>query len=106
SVQAQRVPLVLNAGGIGTWTYPNAYTTGAVPVVETTAESPSGASYAYDAKVVAGTVTNTSCQIMVNKISNSVTLPGIATSLLGYVINILTPATGTVVVHCWARTPS
>ena len=105
SMQAQRMTAALTAGKF-TWTFPAPYEAGVVPVVNVTAESPDpSGGYVLDARVVAGSVTNTGCQIMVNRISASQTLAGSALALLGQVLSIIAPGTGTAVVHCWARKP-
>lgn len=100
SVQRQRVTVAL-AGSSGrfAWTFPASYPVGSIPVVGATVETPDAASYTYDAKVLAGSVTNTGCVIVVNKLNQAVTLPGLATALLGFVVNVFGPATGTVTVH-------
>ena len=105
SMQAQRMTATL-ASGKFTWTFPFPYDAGVVPVVNTTAESPDpSGGFVLDARIIAGTVTNTGCQITVNKIAASQTLGATLLAIAGTVVGIITPATGTAVVHCWARKP-
>lgn len=107
SVQRQRVTITLNGStGQGVWTFPAAYAAGIVPVVETTVETPSGANYVLDAKIVAGSVSNTGCTVQVNKFNQSITLPSLATQLLGLTIGLFSAQTGSAVVHCWAAVPT
>ena len=107
SVQRQRVTItLLGSTGKGVWTFPTPYAAGVIPVVETTVETPDSAAYAYDAKILAGSVNNAQCTVVVNKFNSSVTLPSVVTSLLGLVIGLFAPATGQVTVHCWAALPT
>lgn len=105
SVQAQRAQIALT-NGLGTWTYPQAYGAGVTPVIQITAETPSGQTYKNDATIIQGSITNTSCQIYILKVNQSVTLPLLATSLLGFVVNIFSNQTGSVYVNCLARAPT
>lgn len=95
SVQRQRVSVPLTGStGKGTVTFGQAYDAGVTPIVVTEAQTPDQTSYVYLSSVVSKT--NTGFTVMVRKINASVTLPGIATSLLGFVVNIFGLATGTV----------
>lgn len=92
--------------GRGTLTFLKPYAAGVVPTVQLTAESPDVATYYYDARIVAGSITNTGCTILVNKVNQSVSLPAVALSLLNFVVNIFAPASGTVIVHYSAGIPT
>jgi len=105
SVQGQRVAFNF-VNGVATWVFPIPYAAGIVPVVETTVETPEGAAYEYDAKIIAGSVTNTQCKVSLSRREISTTLPALATALLGLVIPMFTRPTVSAVVHCWARKPT
>jgi hypothetical protein len=97
SVQAQRVELTFDAAGLAYWTFPTAYPTGTVPVIEVTAETPAGATYKNDAGIVQGTATNTRVQIRMTRIN--------ATISAGGVLGLFAPVAGKAWVHVWARLP-
>lgn len=90
-----------NASGEYVWTFPQAFTAGTVPVVVATPEQPSGTTYKLDAVLKAGTVSATSCTIIINRINNNVVV-----GLLNAVLGIITPQTTSTVVHLWARKPT
>ncbi len=100
SVQRDYVSVPLTGStGKGSITFKQAYDTGVTPVVITEAETPDQSGYLYLSSVVAGSITTTGFQVMVRKLNASVTLPGIATNLLNYVVSIFGLATGTVSVR-------
>jgi hypothetical protein len=90
------------AGADLTWTYPEAFAAGVVPVVEAVAVGPSSGSTAsalYNVQVV-GDPTNTSCKLRVNTIAAaSVNLLGLGT------LNLFSQAPTGVKVHVTARAP-
>lgn len=96
--QRARVSVPLTAGK-GTWTFARAFPVGVVPVVQVTVETPDVANYTLDAKIVANSVDNTKADIQVNRI-NASGIIGVLNSLL----QIFLPATGTVMVNCYAGT--
>lgn len=104
NVQAERRSFTL-VSGRATWSFPQPFAAGVVPIVNVTAETPDVTTYYYDARVVKDTVSNTGCIIMVNKVNQSQTLGAALANLLGAVISIFVPATGSVTIHCWARKP-
>ncbi len=101
SVQRARVSVPLTSGK-GTWLFSEPYPIGVIPVIQTTVETPNDPTFVYDAKIVAGTATNTGVQIVVNKFMAAQTLGNSLTALISSVVQIFQPATGTVVVDCWA----
>lgn len=107
SNQRNSIAVTMSAGtGAGQLTFLKPYAAGVIPTVQLTPETPSDASYFYTAEILAGSITNTGCVVVVNKISKSVTLPAVALSLLNFVVNIFAPATGSVTVHYSAGIPT
>jgi len=104
NMRRERVTVPLTAGRYP-WSYKTPYPAGAAPIVQVTVETPDDATYTLDAKVLAGSVTNTGATIVVTKINATQTLGATLAALLGAVINIFSPATGTVTVHCSAGLP-
>lgn len=80
--------------------FPRAYATGIVPAVSTTAETPQGAAYRNDASVEEASATNTQVVILVQRIPKTLTA-----SVLGAVLNVLTPVTTPVWINVFVRAP-
>lgn len=82
-----------------TWTYPIAYSSGIVPIIEATAEDPTSGANLLNVQLV-GTPTNTSCKFRVN------TVTGTSISLVG-LLNLLlfSQAPSGVRIHVTARNP-
>ena len=102
NVQAQRTQV--NASGVTTWTFAPAFAS--PPVVSCAAETPTGAAYVNIATVIEGSVTASKADLMVVRVPKTITLPTIALSLLGLVLNLFTTAPNGVWVNCIARKPS
>lgn len=98
--QAVRVQLTPDANGRVTFTYPEAYATGVKPAVTTTAETPNGAAYRNDASVEENTATNTSVVIIVQRVPKTLTV-----TILGAVLNIISPVTTPVWLNILVRAP-
>lgn len=98
--QALRVQVTPDANGRATFVFPQAYATGIIPAVTTTAETPSGATYRNDASVEEGTATNTQVVILVQRIPKTLTV-----SVLGAVLNLLAPVTTPVWINVLVRAP-
>ncbi|MBO9099430.1 MULTISPECIES: hypothetical protein [unclassified Rhizobium] len=103
NVQSQRIAVV-GTSGIATWAFTTPFDV--IPVVIPVAETPSGAAYTNVASVVEGSVTTTSVQIVVQRFVKTITLPSLATSLLGLVLSLFGFAPAGVYVNCIARKPS
>lgn len=98
--QALRVQLTPDANGRVTFSYPQAYASGIVPAVTTTAETPQGAAYRNDASVEENSATNTQVVILVQRIPRTLTV-----SVLGAVLNVLAPVTTPVWINILIRAP-
>lgn len=98
--QALRVQVTPDANGRVTFVYPQAYATGIVPAVTTTAETPNGATYRNDASVEEGTATNTQVVILVQRIPRTLTV-----TILGAVLNVIAPVTTPVWINVLIRAP-
>jgi len=99
--QAVRVQLTPDANGRVVFTYPKAYATGVKPAVQTTAETPSGATYRNDASIEEGSATNTQVAIIVQRIPKTITV-----TLLGAVVSIIAPVTAPVWLNIFVRAPA
>lgn len=95
--QSQRVTTA--STGLYTWTYPVAYGTGVIPVIECCAEGPDPQSGVTVNAQVEGTPTNTSCKIRVTRTASTVV------ALIGLTILSISTSTATEV-HLTARAPS
>lgn len=82
--------------GKGSVAFIQPYASGVVPVVLTEPETPDQLGYFYYSSVVPGSVTNAGFDVLVRKVAAAITLPGLALSLLGFVVNIFGAATGTI----------
>ena len=103
SVQAQRTELTLT-NGAATWTFPQPFPQGVVPVVEIIAETPPGAEYRNLVSILQAT--NSGVQFSVVRVNQSVTLAAQLPALLGSALSLFAPQTGKVWCHCWARKPT
>lgn len=100
-LQARLLQLTFDANGESIYTFPLAYDTGIVPIVEVTAMNTRGAAYYYDASVIVGSTTNTQVTICIRKTPRTVTV-----TLLGAVTSLFTNAADTVWVNIMSRAPS
>lgn len=100
-LQARRVQVTPNAAGQFSYTFPLPYDAGVKPIVNVTAETPSGVSYRLDASVVEGTATNTQVTILITKLNQSIIM-----GLLNAVIGLFVPQTATTWVNIMSRAPS
>lgn len=98
--QALRVQLTPDANGRAVFTYPQPYASGIIPAVTTTAETPNGAAYRNDASVEEGTATNTQVVIIVQRIPKTLVV-----SVLGAVLNVISPVTTSVWINVLVRAP-
>ena len=98
--QAVRVQVTPDASGRVVYTYPRAYVAGTKPAVQTTAETPAGAAYRNDASVEENSATETQVAILVQRVPKSLTA-----SILGAVLNVLTPVTTPVWLNIFIRAP-
>lgn len=98
----QRAIITVPAGstnGRVTWTYPTAFSSGVVPIIEATPVKPTSSTATFNAQIY-GDPTNTSCTIEVNAVASSGTL-----AVLGALLTIFTPAAAGTKVHVTARAP-
>lgn len=97
-----RRSILTYAGADLTWTYPQAFPAGVVPVIEAVAVGPGSGSQAaqlYNVQLV-GDPTNTSCKLRVN------TVPSASVNLLGLgTLNLFQQAPTGAKVHVTARAP-
>lgn len=100
TVAEEQRAVVTVAGGAGrvTWTYPAAYGSGIVPVVQAVAVKPTGSTTVSYNTAIWGDPTNTSVTIEVASINNSIT--GVLA-----LIGIATPAPNGTKVHIIAKAP-
>lgn len=98
--QAIRQQVTPDANGRVKFTYPKAYVAGTIPAVTTTAETPQGATYRNDASVEEGSANSTDVVILVQRIPKTLTA-----SVLGAVLNVLTPVTTPVWINILVRAP-
>lgn len=103
NVQAKRIQIV-GSSGQATWTFATPFDV--APVIDATAETPAGATYINVATVLEGSVSVTSATIVVQQVVKTVTLPTLATALLGLVLTLFGFAPAGVYVNCFARRPS
>lgn len=99
TIAEEQRTIVTVAGGAGrvTWTYPSAYGSGIVPVIQAQAVKPTGATVSYNCAIY-GDPTNTSCTIEVNTVNP--TIIGILGSIL-----VAQPAPNGTKVHIIAKSP-
>lgn len=100
-LQARRIQVTPDANGRYIYEFPKPYAIGVVPIVNVTAETAVGASSRNDASVVHGSTTNTQTTILITKLNTTV-----VATILGGVINVLSPQTGAVWVNIMSRAPS
>lgn len=94
----QRIRAVTDTTGVYTWTYPNAYAAGVVPVIEATAEGASGSTDVINVQTN-GAPTNTSVTVRVTRTQQSVV------ALLGLTILSIPATVGATTVNITARAP-
>lgn len=95
TTQRQRVQV--NSSGLYTWTYPVAYGSGVVPVIELMAEGPDPQAGSVISVQLEGVPTNTACKVRVSRSTTTIQVLG---------INVLSLASGVATyVHMTARLP-
>jgi len=100
-LQARRISLTLDTNGRAVYVFPKAYESGLVPIVQVTAETPTGVAYRNDAAILQGSTTNAQTTIVVTRLNQNV-----VTGLLNAVLPVFAPATGSVWVNILSRAPS
>jgi hypothetical protein len=100
-LQARRIQVTPDASGQYTYTFPRAYGTGIVPIVQVTCETPAGQSFRYDAGILQGSTTATQTTIVITKTNQNV-----ITGLLNAVLAVFTPATSALWINIMSRAPS
>ena len=103
AVQCKRIQ-VAGASGVATWVFSPAFEV--APICAAIAETPTGASYINVATIVQGSTTTAQTQFVVQQVAKSITLPTLATALLGLVLTLFGFAPAGVYVNCFARRPS
>jgi hypothetical protein len=98
--QAVRIQVTPDANGRAVFVYPKAYVAGTKPAVTTTAETPNGAAYRNDASVEENSATNTQVVIIVQRVPKTLTV-----TILGAVLNIISPVTTPVWINVLVRSP-
>lgn len=99
--QVARVQRTPSAAGEFVYLFPKEYANGIVPVVNATAETPTGAAYRNDVAVVEGSTTNKQVTIIVQRMPKT-----LVASVLGAVLNLFTPVTTAVWVNISVRAPA
>lgn len=100
-LQARRIQVTPNAQGEYVYTFPKPYLPGVIPIINVTAETPAGQSYRNDASILQGSTLETQTTIVITKLNATV-----VATILGGIINVLTPQTGAVWVNIMSRAPS
>lgn len=99
-LQARRIQVTPDANGRYVYTFPLPYDAAVIPVVEVTAETPTGTTYRNDASILQGSITNTQATIIVTRLNNGLSLLGLVT------LNVFAPVTTPVWVNLMSRAPS
>lgn len=100
-LQARRIQVTPDANGRFVYTFPKPYDAGVMPIVEVTAETPTGVTYRNDASILQSSVTNTQVTIIITRLPQSQTV-----SVLGAVLTLFQPVTTAVWVNIMSRAPS
>lgn len=95
--EQRTIVTVSGSAGRATWTYPVAYGSGVVPVIQAIAVKPSGSTSSYNTQIYTDP-TNTSVTIEVQVVPNTIT------GILG-LIGIITPAPAGTKIHIIAKAP-
>lgn len=96
--KARKDRLQTATNGTLTWTYSTAFGAGVVPRISAIAETTGGTSDIYNVQIV-GTPTNTSCQILCNRVQQSVA------AVLGLTVLSVPASPGVTWVHLLALEP-
>lgn len=99
----KQVTVSANPPGLAVWVFDTPFAT--PPYVSATARTPAGAAY-INVATVQDDVSTTRATIIVGRVTKSVTLPSLLTSLLGSVLTLVGVATADVKVDCVARLSS
>lgn len=105
-LQARRMTITPNAQGRYVYVFPKAYPQGTVPIVNVTAETPTGVTYRNDASLLENSTTNTQTTVIITRTPQTVTLATVLTNLLGSVITLFAPVTTSVTINIMSRAPS
>lgn len=97
--EEQRTIVTVGSNGRATWTYPVAYGTGVVPVIQANPVKPTSSTAAYNVQIY-GDPTNTSVTVEVTTVINSGTI-----AVLGGLLQIVNPAPTGTKVHLMAKAP-
>lgn len=100
-LQARRIQVTPDATGRYVYSFPKPYSAGIMPIVNVTAETPSGAAYRNDATLAEGSTSNTQTTIVITRLAQSQT-----TGVLGAVLTVFAPVTTPVWVNIMSRAPS
>lgn len=100
-LQARRIQVTPDANGRYVYTFPLPYDAGVVPVVNVTAETPTGVTYRNDASILQASITNLQATIIITRLAQSQTV-----SVLGAVLTLFQPVTTAVWVNIMSRAPS
>lgn len=100
-LQARRIQDTPDANGRYVYTFPKAYDAGVVPIVQVTAETPTGVTYRNDASILQASTTNTQTTIILMRVPQSQTV-----GVLGAVLTLFQLNTTPVWVNIMSRAPS
>lgn len=100
-LQARRIQVTPDANGRYVYVFPKAYETGVKPIVNATAETPTGVNYRNDVSILEGSTTNTQVTLVINRMAMSQTV-----GVLGAVLTLFQPNTAPVWVNIMSRAPS
>jgi hypothetical protein len=100
-LQARRIQVTPDANGRYVYTFPKAYDTSVVPIVNATAETPTGVTYRNDVSILQGSTTNAQTTLVITRLAQSQTV-----SVLGAVLTLFQPVTTAVWVNIMSRAPS
>lgn len=97
--EEQRTITTVGSNGRATWTYPNQYGSGVVPVIQAQCVKPTSSTAAYNVQIY-GDPTNTSVTVEVTQVAATGTL-----GIVGSLLTIVTPAPTGTKVHIVAKAP-
>jgi hypothetical protein len=99
-LQARRIQVTPDANGRYVYTFPRTYV-GIIPIVNVTAETPTGVTYRNDSSILEGATTASQTTIIVNRVAQSQTV-----SVLGATLTLFQPVTTPVWINIMSRAPS
>lgn len=100
-LQARRIQVTPDANGRYVYTFPKPYDTNVKPVVNATAETPTGVTYRNDVSLLENSTSNTQVTLVITRLAQNQTI-----GVLGAVLTLFQPVTTPVWVNIMSRAPS